>query len=73
MIIMRKKDIMKIFVLPSSRNGSNSNYHNKIYQHLGFGGLLGMVVQRYFYIDIDTIAKQMAALKMMEFRTRFAQ
>jgi hypothetical protein len=33
-IIVGKKDIMKLFVLPSSRNGSNSNYHIKIYQHL---------------------------------------
>jgi len=33
-IIVGKKDIKKLFVLPSSRNGSNSNYHDKIYQHL---------------------------------------
>ncbi len=34
MITMGKKDIMKLFVLPSSRNGSNFVYHSKIYQHL---------------------------------------
>jgi hypothetical protein len=34
MIIMGKRDIRKLFVLPSSRNGSNSDYHGKIYQHL---------------------------------------
>jgi hypothetical protein len=33
-IIMRKRDIRKLFALPSSRNGSNSDYHGKIYQHL---------------------------------------
>ncbi len=33
-IIVGKKDIRKLFVLPSSWNGSNSDYHNKIYQHL---------------------------------------
>ncbi len=33
-IIVGKRDIMKLFVLPSSRNGSNFDYHNKIYQHL---------------------------------------
>jgi hypothetical protein len=32
-----------------------------------------MVVQRYFYIDIDPIAKQVAASKMMEFIARFSQ
>jgi hypothetical protein len=32
-----------------------------------------MVVQRYFYIDIDPIAKQMVASKMMEFTTTFPQ
>jgi hypothetical protein len=31
---MGKRDIKKLFVLPSSRNGSNSDYHNKICQHL---------------------------------------
>jgi hypothetical protein len=34
MIIVEKRDIRKLFVLPSSRNGSNFNYHDKIYQHL---------------------------------------
>jgi hypothetical protein len=33
-IIMRKRDIRKLFVLPSFQNGSNSNYHDKICQHL---------------------------------------
>jgi hypothetical protein len=33
-IIVGKRDIKKLFVLPSSRNGSNSNYHGKICQHL---------------------------------------
>jgi hypothetical protein len=30
-IILGKKDIRKLFVLPSSRNRSNSDYHGKIY------------------------------------------
>jgi len=34
MIIMGKKDIKKLFVLPSSWNGNNSDYRNKICQHL---------------------------------------
>ncbi len=33
-IIVRKRDIMKLFILPSSHNGSNSNNHGKISQHL---------------------------------------
>jgi hypothetical protein len=33
-IIMGKRDIRKLFVLPSSWNKSNSNYHGKICQHL---------------------------------------
>jgi hypothetical protein len=33
-IIMGKRDIRKLFVLPKSWNGSNSNYHGKICQHL---------------------------------------
>jgi len=33
-IIVGKRDIRKLYVLPSSRNGSYSNYHGKIYQHL---------------------------------------
>jgi site-specific DNA-cytosine methylase len=32
-----------------------------------------MVVQRYFYVDIDPIARQMAASKMMELTSRFPQ
>ncbi len=33
-ITMGKKDIRKLFVLPSSRNGRNFDYHSKVYQHL---------------------------------------
>jgi hypothetical protein len=33
-IIVGKKNIMKLFVLPSSQNSSNFDYHNKICQHL---------------------------------------
>jgi site-specific DNA-cytosine methylase len=33
----------------------------------------GMVVRKYFYVDIDPIAKQVAASRMMEFTTRFPQ
>jgi hypothetical protein len=33
-IIVRKRDIKKLFVLPSSRKGSNFDYHGKICQHL---------------------------------------
>jgi hypothetical protein len=33
-IIVGKKDIRKLFVLPSSRNESNFDYHGKICQHL---------------------------------------
>jgi len=33
-IIMGKKDIKKLFILPSSRNISNSIYHGKICQHI---------------------------------------
>jgi site-specific DNA-cytosine methylase len=32
-----------------------------------------MVVRRYFYLDIDRIARQVAALKMMELTTKFPQ
>jgi len=32
-IIMGKRDIRKLFVLPSSRNENNFNYHGKICQH----------------------------------------
>jgi len=34
---------------------------------------LGMVVQRYFYVDIDLIARQMVALRIMELTTIFPQ
>jgi hypothetical protein len=33
-IIVGKRDIRKLFVLPSFQNGSNSDYHGKICQHL---------------------------------------
>jgi hypothetical protein len=33
-IIVGKRDIRKLFVLPSSHNGNNFDYHGKIYQHL---------------------------------------
>jgi hypothetical protein len=33
-IIVGKKDNKKLFVLPSSQNGINYNYHGKIYEHL---------------------------------------
>jgi len=33
----------------------------------------GMVVWRYIYIDIDPIARQVMALRMMELTTRFSQ
>jgi len=33
-IIVGKRDIKKLFILPSSQNGSNSDYHDKICQHL---------------------------------------
>jgi hypothetical protein len=41
----------------------------------GFEALLqaGMVVRRYFYVDIDPIARQVAASRMREFTTRFPQ
>jgi len=32
-----------------------------------------MVVRRYFYVDIDAIARQVAASRMREFTTRFPQ
>jgi hypothetical protein len=31
-----------------------------------------MLVQRYLYVEINHIARQVAALKMMEFTTKFA-
>jgi hypothetical protein len=34
---------------------------------------LGMVVRRYFYVDIDPIARQVATLRMMELTIRFPQ
>jgi site-specific DNA-cytosine methylase len=41
----------------------------------GFEALLqsGMVVRRYFYVDIDPIARRVAASRMKEFTTRFPQ
>jgi len=33
----------------------------------------GMVVRRYFYVDIDPIARQVVASRMKEFTTRFPQ
>jgi hypothetical protein len=33
----------------------------------------GMVVQRYFYLDIDPIVRQVVASKMMELKARFPQ
>jgi hypothetical protein len=33
-IIVKKRDIRKLSILPSSWNKSNSDYHSKIYQHL---------------------------------------
>ncbi len=33
----------------------------------------GMAVHKYFYVDIDPIAKQVAALRMMELTTKFPQ
>jgi hypothetical protein len=40
---------------------------------IGFEALLqsGMVVWRYFYVDIDPIARQVAASRMMELVARF--
>jgi hypothetical protein len=32
-IIVKKRDIRKLFILPSSQNGSNFDYHGKICQH----------------------------------------
>jgi len=32
-----------------------------------------MVVRKYFYIDIDPIARQMVTLKMMELTAKFPQ
>jgi hypothetical protein len=32
-----------------------------------------MVVQRYFYVDIDPIARQVTTSRMMELRARFPQ
>jgi hypothetical protein len=33
----------------------------------------GMVVQKYFYVDIDPITRRVAASRMKEFTTRFPQ
>jgi len=35
-IIVKKRDIKKLFVLPSSQNENNFDYHGKICQHLPF-------------------------------------
>jgi hypothetical protein len=32
-----------------------------------------MVIWKYFYVDIDLIARQVAALRMMELTSRFPQ
>jgi hypothetical protein len=32
-----------------------------------------MVVQKYFYVNIDPIARQIAASRMMELTTKFPQ
>jgi hypothetical protein len=42
---------------------------------IGLEALLqsGMVVQKYFYVDIDPIARQVAAFRMMEFSAKFPQ
>jgi hypothetical protein len=42
---------------------------------IGLKALLqsGMAVQRYFYVNIDLIARQVAASRMMELTTRFPQ
>jgi hypothetical protein len=34
---------------------------------------LGMVVQKYFHVNIDPIARQMAASRMMELIAKFPQ
>jgi hypothetical protein len=34
---------------------------------------LGMVVRKYFYVDIDPITRQVATSKMMQLTTRFPQ
>ncbi len=34
---------------------------------------LGMVVRRYFYVDIDPIARQVVASRLRKFTTRFPQ
>jgi site-specific DNA-cytosine methylase len=42
---------------------------------IGLKALLqsGMVVRRYFYVNVDPIARQVVASRMKEFRTRFPQ
>ncbi len=42
---------------------------------IGLEALLqsGMVVWKYFYVDIDPITRQVAASRMREFTTRFPQ
>ncbi len=49
----------------------------KLFGGIGIGleALLqsGMVVRKYFYVDIDPIARQVVASRMMELTTRFPQ
>jgi hypothetical protein len=42
---------------------------------IGFEALLqsGMAVQRYFYVDIDLIIRQVATSRMMELTAKFPQ
>jgi hypothetical protein len=44
-------------------------------RYTGYEALLhlGMVVWKYFYVDIDLIAKQMAMSRMMKFTSTFPQ
>jgi hypothetical protein len=49
----------------------------KLFRGIGIGleALLqsGMVVRRYFYVDIDPIAKQVVTSRMIKLTTRFPQ
>ncbi len=42
---------------------------------IGLEALLqsGMVVRRYFYVNINPVARQMATSRMMEFTAKFSQ
>jgi hypothetical protein len=44
-----------------------------IHFHSFFAIQSRMMVRRYFYVDIDPIARQVAASRMREFTTRFPQ